>query len=395
MMTKSAKKAIGLILILLVGATSYLIFTKSQGQPANSSNTYSLSPAQRGAIQSIVTSEGTLEPKTYVDVGAQISGQIKKLHVNIGDTVKAGDLLAEIDSKTYESVVTGDEAQLAQLEAQRLEKLASLKKAERDVTRYASLIKEQAISKLTLDEVKTNVEIAKAQLSAVEAQIKQQQSTLEKNRTNLTYTKIFAPIDGTVVTLPVKEGETVNANQTTPTIGRVANLDIMTAEAQVAEADIGKLKDGMNVYFTTLGSDGRKWQGKIRQILPTPETVNDVVLYNILVDVDNTDRALMTGMTTQMFFEKGAAQNVLTIPAEALLRRDSAHDSDKGQAYIIKVPDSNNQTPIEKTITIGLTDRSSAEVTSGLDEGEMVIVPGAKASTTLKKDTPPRMPGGL
>lgn len=390
-MTISKKVIISVIVLALVGGGTY--FYMSKGSSSKSADSFTIATASIGSIESLVTAQGTLEPKTYVDVGAQVSGQIKKLHVVIGDNVKSGDLMAEIDSKTYESVIAGDEAQLAQLEAQKQEKQATVAQAQRDMNRNKNLVSAKAISKSVYDQSQTDFEVAKAQLAAIEAQIKQQQSTLEKDKTNLTYTKIFAPFDGTVVDLAVKEGETVNANQTTPTIGRVANLDVMTAEAQVAEADIPKLKTGMNVYFTTLGSDGRRWTGTVRQVLPTPETVNDVVLYNILVDVENTDRALMSGMTTQMFFEKGSAKDVVTIPANALLRRDITADTDKGTAYIVKVP-STNGTPTDKTVIIGLSDRSSAEVVSGLNAGDQVIIPSATVSAP-KTDMPKRMPGGL
>ena len=384
---------LSVVMLGLAGGGIYAYTSK--GSASKTTDSYTIATASVGSIESLVTAQGTLEPKTYVDVGAQVSGQIKKLHVAIGDTVKSGDLIAEIDSKTYESVITGDEAQLAQLEAQKQEKQATMTQSRRDMDRNAKLVSDKAISKSVYDQSQTDYEVAKAQLAAIEAQIKQQQSTLEKDRTNLTYTKIFAPFDGTVVDLAVKEGETVNANQTTPTIGRVANLDIMTAQAQVAEADIPKLKTGMNVYFTTLGSDGRRWTGTVRQILPTPTTVNDVVLYNILVDIENADRALMTGMTTQMFFEKGSAKDVITIPANALLRRDVTADTDKGTAYIVKVPSPSN-TPADKTVIIGLSDRSAAEVISGLNVGDQVIIPSTTISpTATKNNMPKRMPGGL
>lgn len=387
------KVTISIIALGLIGGGTYYYVSKHTS--AKSADSFTIATASIGSIESLVTAQGTLEPKTYVDVGAQVSGQIKKLHVAIGDDVKSGDLMAEIDSKTYESVIAGDEAQLAQLEAQKQEKQATMTQSQRDMGRNQTLVKEKAISKSVYDQSQTDYNIAKAQLAAIEAQIKQQQSTLEKDKTNLTYTKIFAPFDGTVVDLAVKEGETVNANQTTPTIGRVANLDVMTAQAQVAEADIPKLKAGMNVYFTTLGSDGRRWTGTVRQVLPTPETVNDVVLYNILVDVENADRALMSGMTTQMFFEKGSAKDVIIIPSNALLRRDVTADTDKGTAYIVKVP-SDAGRPAEKTVIIGLSDRSSAEVISGLSEGDKVVIPSAAVSTTTKATTmPKRMPGGL
>ena len=395
-MKRFNKYIILLIVVVAIGAAFY-VYNNHSSSSSKQGTAHTIVTAEIGSIESLVTAQGTLEAKDYVDVGAQVSGQIQKLHVEIGDTVKSGDLIAEIDSKTYESVIAGDEAQLAQLEAQKQEKQATVIQTERDMKRNQTLEKDKAISKSVTDQSQTDFAVAKAQLAAIEAQIKQQQSTLEKDKTNLTYTKIFAPFDGTVVDLAVKEGETVNANQTTPTIGRVANLDIMTAQAQVAEADIPKLKTGMKVYFTTLGSDGRRWTGKVRQILPTPTTVNDVVLYNILVDVENADRALMSGMTTQMFFEKGSAKDVVTIPSTALLRRDMTADTDKGTAYIVKVPTAGGP-PQDKTIIVGLSDRSTAEIVSGLNVGDKVIVPTTASGTdnaAASKQKMPRMGGRL
>lgn len=391
-MAKISKIILWCTTITIIGGAAYLFLFNPQSDAAPVS--YKTATVTTGSIQSIVTAQGTLEPKDYVDVGAQISGKIIKLAVDIGDDVKSGDLIAEIDPKTYESIIAADEADLAKLKAQKQESDATLAQAKRDMGRNKNLLASQAISQSVYDQSVTDYKIAAAQLAALNAQIIGQQSTLDKDKTNLTYTKIYAPFDGTVVDLSVKEGETVNANQTTPTIGRVANLDVMTAKAQVAEADISKLKSGMNVYFTTLGSDGRKWTGTVRQILPTPETVNDVVLYNILVDADNADRALMTGMTTQMFFEKGSAKDVMTIPTAALLRRDATQDTDAGMAYVVKVSAGKNLDPIEKTIIVGLSDRKVTQVISGLSLDDTVIMPSTSTSG-IKEETPRKMPGGL
>ncbi len=277
------------------------------------------------------------------------------------------------------------------LEAQKTEKQATLKQAQRDYNRYANLVKNQAISRDVFEQSETDLNVAKAQIDYLNAQIQQAQSELDKDKTNLNYTKIYAPMTGTIVSLDVKEGETVNANQTTPTIGRVADLNTMTAQAQVAEADISRLKEGMDVYFTTLGSNSRKWVGHVRQILPTPETENNVVLYSVLVDVDNKDRALMTGMTTQMYFVLGNAENALLIPVSALVKRDAQSDTKDGQAYLVKVPTSPENSE-DRTIIVGLTDRTSAQVISGLSEGDKVLVPQTSMDGTQQQGSKMRMP---
>jgi macrolide-specific efflux system membrane fusion protein len=353
------------------------------------SNNFSI--VSTGNIESVVTAQGKLEPKEYVDVGAQVSGQIEKLHVDIGAVVKNGDLIAEIDPEVYESRVAGDMARLKTLQAQKAEQKAQIKQAAQKFERNQTLIKDHAISQEVFEDAGTALDIAKAQLQSLEAQIEEAQSTLEGDKANLSYTKIYAPMDGTVVSQATKEGQTINASQTAPVIVQIANLDIMTVRAQVAEADISKLTPDMPVYFTTMGSQNRRWNAKIRQILPSPETVNDVVLYNVLVDVENKDHQLMTGMTTQMFFVLGKADNVLVIPANALLKRLAESDTDQGKAYQVNVLE--EKIPAAKTVIVGLSDRTQAEIISGLKEGDKIIVPmTAETSSTPSQGRGMRMP---
>ena len=329
----------------------------------------------RGNIEEVVTAQGKLEPKEYVNVGAQVSGQIQELFVDIGDNVKLGDPIAIIDPEVYEAQVAGDEAQLKTLNAQKAEQEALLEQAKRNLERNQKLVKQKAISQEVAEDSETTVKISETQLQSLGAQIEKQQSTLEGNKANLNYTKIFAPMAGTVVTLETREGETLNANQTTPTIVQVANLDTMTVKAQVAEADINKIKEGMPVYFTTLGSQQRRWTTTVRQVLPTPEVINDVVLYNVLADIDNKDRQLMSNMSTQMFFVLGKADNVMTIPAAALTKRMPKQDNENAQAYEVKVLRGRSEQDV--IIHVGLSDRTNAEVKAGLSEGDQIIIPAA------------------
>jgi macrolide-specific efflux system membrane fusion protein len=177
---------------------------------------------------------------------------------------------------------------------------------------------------------------------------------------------------GTVTTLPTKEGQTLNANQTAPTVMQVANLDVMTVRAQVAEADVNRLRENMPGYFTTLGDSERRWQGKVRQIQPSPQIVNDVVLYDVLIDVKNEGRRLMTGMTTQVFFILGKAENAVIAPAEVLTRRSPKDDNEKGKAYRVSVANPSGRE--QRVIHVGLQTRTQAEVTAGLNEGERIFV---------------------
>lgn len=336
---------------------------------------------EMGTIEEVVTAQGKLEPKEYVDVGAQVSGQLEKLHVELGQVVKQGDIIAEIDPEIYESEAKANEARLKTLQAQQLEQQAQVKLASQIKNRNQKLIDAKAVSQEAFEESETSLKVAQAQLQSLNAQIDEAKSTLEGSRAKLNYTKIFAPISGTVVSQTAREGGTLNANQTAPIIVQVANLDIMTVRAQVAEADINKLKEGMPIYFTTLGADKRRWESTVRQILPTPEIINDVVLYNVLVDVENKDRQLMTNMSTQMFFVLGKAENVPVIPVTALIKRAAEADTEAGQAYLVRTQAKADAS--EQIVHIGLMDRTNAEIKDGLSVGDTLYV--SKAGTTPKQ----------
>ena len=326
----------------------------------------------RGNIEELITAQGKLEPKQYVDVGTQVSGQLKKIRVDIGDTVTKGQLLAEIDPRVYQAQVEAGEAKLNSLRAQLNEQKAQAALAEQNLKRNRNLIAVNAVSRQALEESESQAAVAKAQVDSILAQIQETESNLKASRTNLGFTKIYAPMSGTVTTLPTKEGQTLNANQTAPTIMQVANLDVMTVRAQVAEADVNRLKEGMPAYFTTLGDSEHRWQGKVRQIQPSPQIVNDVVLYDVLIDVKNEGRKLMTGMTTQVFFVLGKADNALVVPAEALTRRVPKEDSDKGKAYRVTVATESGRQ--QRLIHVGLQTRTQAEVVDGLQEGERILL---------------------
>ncbi len=187
---------------------------------------------------------------------------------------------------------------------------------------------EQATSKQEYDSARNNLASAQASLTQQEQSIIQSKATLATDETLLEYTKIFAPISGTVVSIAMKEGTTLNATQQSPTIMQIANLSTMTVETQISEADTGKVYPGMAVYFTTLGSGGRRWHSTLRQILPTPTATNNVVTYTGLFDVDNSDGALLSGMTTQVYFVTSAAHDVLTVPVGALAFVDAPGGGD-------------------------------------------------------------------
>jgi membrane fusion protein, macrolide-specific efflux system len=375
--TKRKKIIAGVILAVLIGGGLYW-YTGAAGTPKRDV----LVPitVTRGTVEALVTAQGKLEAKQYVDVGTQVSGQLKAIHVDIGDTVTKGQLLAEIDPRVYQAQVEAGEAHLNSLRAQLNQQKAAAVLAEQNLKRNQNLITVNAVSQQALQETESQASVARAQVESIAAQIQETESNLKASRTNLSYSKIYAPMAGTVTTLPTKEGQTLNANQTAPIVLQVANLDVMTVRAQVAEADVSSLKENMPAYFTTLGNSDHRWTGKVRQVLPTPQIVNDVVLYDVLIDAKNEGRQLMTGMTTQVFFILGKADNALVIPAELLTRRVAKEDTDKGKAYRVAVVTEAGRE--QRVIHVGLQTRTQAEVVDGLQEGERVAATRPAASST-------------
>ena len=350
-----------------------------------------------GTLEKVVTALGSVQPKDYVDVGTQVSGQLRELHVQIGDTVQKGQLLAEVDPTVYATRVAADKASLRDLQAQRARQASVLQLAEVQKKRTRELLALSAASQDAVDMADAAAAQARATLESLAAQIDKAQSTLAGDEANLGYTKIYAPMDGVVVSQPVFKGQTVNSAQQAPTLMRVANLDVMTVNAQVAEADVPQLKPGMPVYFTTLGHAERRYQSRIRQILPTPEKVNDVVLFTVLIDIDNRARELMTSMTTQTFFVLGRAENLPVVPLSALRPLGEG-----GKLYGARVLTENG---IERRqVKVALSSRTEAAIASGLAAGETLIVSdgrpragkagGGKSNNPSAGARPPGPPGG-
>lgn len=333
-------------------------------KPSASAAPVATALVQRGHLEDTVSATGTLQPRDYVDVGTQVSGQVRALHVDIGDMVKKGELLAEIDSTVYRSRAEGTEAQLRNLQAQLAERQAQLKLAEQKAQRQANMMREQATTAEAVQTAEAELQSARAQIQALQAQIQQTQSTLRGDRANLEYTKIYAPMAGTVVTQNAKQGQTLNANQQAPVVVRIADLSTMTVETQVSEADVSRLRVGMPVYFTTLGDQRKRWHGTLRQINPTPQVVNNVVLYNALFDVPNPDGALMTQMTTQVFFVVAEAKDAVVVPMSAVRR------TGPGKATVNVVTEEGKTETRE--VALGVSNRVSTQVLSGLAPGERV-----------------------
>jgi membrane fusion protein, macrolide-specific efflux system len=382
------------LLVLLMLAAGYFIQTRGAGN----GGTPLVETAVRGDIEEVVTALGSLTPLTSVDVGAQVSGQLSSLLVQIGDTVQKGQKLAEIEAAVTGARVDAGLAQVQSLRAQLAERESQLALVTLQAGRQERLMAENATSQDAYDSAQAALRAAAAQVKSTQAEINRAQSTLKADQALLGYSNIFAPMAGTITAIPAKQGQTLNANQTAPLILTIADLSTMTVSTQVSEADISRLRIGMDAYFTTLGAGNRRWTGKLRQILPTPTVVNNVVLYTALFDVANPGRELMPQMSAQVFFVLAGAYDVVTVPVSALrytdrgaARRQGGQrggNADQGAAAPAQAPvaEQKSTRPAQVTVVrddgsqevrkvqVGVTDRINAEIVAGLSEGESVIV---------------------
>jgi macrolide-specific efflux system membrane fusion protein len=340
----------------------------------------------RADIESSVTALGTLQPRSYVDVGSQATGQIMKIHAQVGDQVQEGQLLVEIDPSTQKARLDAARYAIENLKAQLEEQRALHQLAGQKHQRQKSLAAGGATRAEDVQAAESEFRATQARVDMFKAQILQAQAALRSDEAALGYTRIYAPMSGTVVALDAREGQTLNAQQQTPLILRIARLSPMTVWAEVSEADIGHVKPGMNAYFTTLSGGGRRWSSTVRQILPLPPKPLDqanqgggspsssgkngggrVVLYTVLLDVDNADQALMAEMTAQIFFVAGSARNALTAPVAALRTGPQAG------LQLAQVMTGNGEVE-QRTVRTGISDRLRVQVLDGLSEGDRLLL---------------------
>ncbi|WP_442779313.1 macrolide transporter subunit MacA [Enterobacter cancerogenus] len=326
-----------------------------------------------GELQQNVLATGKLDALRKVDVGAQVSGQLKTLSVEIGDKVKKGQLLGVIDPEQAENQIREVEATLMELRAQRSQALAERNLAQVTLTRQQALAKTQAISKQDLDTAATELAVKQAQIGTIDAQIKRNQASLDTAKTNLDYTKIVAPMAGEVTQITTLQGQTVIAAQQAPNILTLADMSTMLVKAQVSEADVIHLKPGQKAWFTVLGDPQTRYEGVLKDILPTPEKVNDAIFYYARFEVPNPQGVLRLDMTAQVHIQLTAVKNVLTVPLAAL--GEAAGD----RRYKVKVL--RNGETREREVTIGARNDTDVVIEKGLEEGEEVVIseslPGA------------------
>lgn len=359
---------LSLTFIILLGIRNVLIRTP----PAPFILT---APVLRGDLEDVVLATGIIQPLRQVDVGAQVSGQLKKIHVDVGDNVVQGQLLAEIDPQLIANDLNASKASLDGLLAQKKGKIAQLQQAQTELKRQQRMRLDDATSEKDLLNAKTSVEMLQADMLVLEAQIRQEQFRVDKDKTNLSYTRIIAPMTGKVLSIITKEGQTIIASQQAPVILQLADLSQVTVTAQVSEADIIRIKPGLSVYFTILGDPDKRYTGTLRTIQPIPETVNNAIFYNVLFDVPNLNETLRVKMTAQVSILLQGAKNVLNIPVSALVEQ---HDTDH---YIVKVLLADNKIE-DRDIRVGLRTPTNIQVLEGLEENERVITNSLSDNST-------------
>jgi macrolide-specific efflux system membrane fusion protein len=341
-------------------------------------------PVVRGNIEQVVEATGTLKPSRLVSVGAQVSGLIETLHVKLGDKVKAGDPIADIDSRTQRNALLSAQAAQRTARANRDALATDLRQLELTLRRQQRLVASQLVARADFDAATAKVEATREQIKALDGEIVQRQTEVDIAQTNLEYTRITAPTDGTVLAVVARQGQTVNAVQSAPTIVMLGNQDVMTVYAEISEADVVHTTVGQEAFFTILGDAGRRYSSTLRDIAPAPESITNedassltspalstgsrtAMYYNGQFDVDNSDGRLRSYMTAQVRIVLGRAHNVLTIPSAALGAR--AGDG----SYSVQVRGADGRA-MARRIAIGLDDQIQVEVRSGLKQGEQVVL---------------------
>ena len=351
--------------IIAVGVGLYFMFKSSDKLTRQQ---FEFVKAERGNITETVTATGTLQPINIVSVGTQVSGIIEKVMVDYNDEVTEGQILAELDKLLLTETLHETQAALDLAESK-------LKVAELNFSRYQDLYKQDLIAKAEMEDA----EIA---LATAQSALKSAQAAYNKAKQNLGYAQIVSPVSGTVVSKEVEEGQTVAASFQTPTLFTIAeNLKLMQIEANVSEADIGKIKPGMEATFTVDAYPTDTFTGTVKQIRLKPTETQNVVMYTVVIDVPNDDKRLLPGMTAFVSIITSAKEDVLRIPNTTIQFKPSARlrQNMKGQRPTnlkpteVVVYSFEAGQIVPHIVDLGLLDVDYAEVVEGLLEGQEVI----------------------
>lgn len=358
--------------LIAIGIASYFYVKNTD----NAEQVYYITePVARMTLDKSVLATGSVRASQRTEVGAQVSGKIISLNVKLGQAVKKGDLIAEIDASNQSNSLSTAEANLASYQAKLKSAQVALEVAQSNYNRLNKLYKANSTSLSELETAKNTLAAAKASIDEAQSQVKTAQISVNDAKTNLNYTQILSPMDGVIVSVPVSVGQTVNSNQTSPTIVQVADLSKMLIKLEVSEGDIAQVKEGQSIRFTTLAEPNHPYNSQIDTVDPALTTLTDnnyteesgnteAIYYYANALVDNAENKLRIGMTVQGQINIAKRENVLTVPTSTLKKR--------GEETFVQVLKNNKVE--EKTVQTGLADGQYTEVLSGIDEGEQVIV---------------------
>ncbi|WP_459880431.1 efflux RND transporter periplasmic adaptor subunit [Campylobacter concisus] len=388
------KKSKILIILLILGVGGYFVYDKFFNIKDEKVE-FITKKAKKGSFSKKVDATGEIFATELIDVGAQVSGQIKKLYVKLGDQVKKGDMIASIDSSTQQNSIDNKEAQLAIYKAQLESAKVALNIAKTQFDRENALFAKNATSKQEFESAKNTFSANSAKIKELEAQIKQTNIELSTAKINLGYTKITAPRDGTVVSVQVEEGQTVNANQTTPTIVNIADLSHVKMKMQIAEGDITKIKVGTPVEYSILSEPTKKFQTTVSSIDPGLTTLSDgsygssssskssyssssssssAVYYYAQSIVDNKDGILRIGMTTQNELLIANVEDAIIAPSIGIKK-----DENGTFVYVLK-----DGKPVKTAVKTGIKDNLDTQIISGINEGDEIITSQGSSSEIAK-----------
>jgi HlyD family secretion protein len=375
---------LGALLIVAVAGATWWAFAE------RSSVRYVTAPVAKGAVTRTVTATGTVNPELTIIVGAAVSGIIQELYCDYNTKVKKGQVCAKIDPRPYQSVVDENKANLEVAKAQLLKDKASLTYAKLAFDRAANLVQTHAVSQDAYDSAKSTYDQALAQIAFDQATVQQRQASLDAAQVNLDYANIVSPVDGTVVSRNVTMGQTVASSFQTPTLFLIAtDLGKMEVDANVSESDIGGIKLGNKATFTVDAYAKRTFEGTVSQVRQSPQTVQNVVTYDIVVSVDNSDLTLMPGMTAASRIVVDQRDDVIRVPNQALryIPKVLAGAAASGHAQIFVLREGK---PVAVPIVTGLDDESFTEIASGdVKPGDLVIT--AEQVATANKAAAPRL----
>ena len=388
------KKTKILIILLILGVGGYFVYDKFFNIKDEKVE-FITKKAKKGSFSKKVDATGEIFATELIDVGAQVSGQIKKLYVKLGDQVKKGDMIASIDSSTQQNSIDNKEAQLAIYKAQLESAKVALNIAKTQFDRENALFSKNATSKQEFESAKNTYSANSAKIKELEAQIKQTNIELSTAKINLGYTKITAPRDGVVVSVQVEEGQTVNANQTTPTIVNIADLSHVKMKMQIAEGDITKIKVGTPVEYSILSEPTKKFQTTVSSIDPGLTTLSDgsygssssskssyssssssssAVYYYAQSIVDNKDGILRIGMTTQNELLIANVEDAIIVPSIGIKK-----DENGTFVYVLK-----DGKPVKTAVKTGIKDNLDTQIISGINEGDEIITSQGSSSEIAK-----------